>query len=325
MILQPSSHRELVGLLAFMCLLALVPFLGNDYWTGLGFNLLMWIALASAWALFSALTGFVSLGHVVFFGLGTYSMVLTWELLPLWAALSLSALSAGVFAFAIGLPVLRIRGPYFVILTLGVSELIKNIVLMGESALGQASRILLGAPSVGALFYWMLLCALAALAAGYFVRSRPRWWLGLRALRANEEAAETIGVPVQRMKLVTLVLSAVVVGAAGAIAALRSTYFEAGQAFDPMISFTMIAMTIIGGGDTLKGPVLGAIGLTLLQEVLWANMPELYTVMLGLLLVLFVLFVPGGLSGWLGRALNRARRPRSVLPVMPAINGRSPR
>ncbi|WP_162572064.1 branched-chain amino acid ABC transporter permease [Variovorax sp. SRS16] len=314
-------RRELIGLLLLLCALGGVPLLGNDYWTGIGFNLLMWIGLASAWALFSALTGFISLGHVVFFGLGTYSTVLLWEHLPLWVALPLSGLAAAGFALVIGLPVLRIRGPYFVILTLGIAELVKNVVLMGESALGQASRILLGAPSMDVLFYWMLAGAATALAAGYFVRKRPRWWLGLRALRANEEAAETVGVPVARMKLITLVMSAFIVGAIGGVAALRSTYFEAGQAFDPMISFTMIAMTIIGGGDSLKGPVLGAIGLTLLQEVLWVNLPELYTVILGILLALFVLFVPGGLSGWLSRLsmkLGRKECPGAVAQVSEA-------
>ena len=305
MLSQTNTRNEMMGLVVLLIALACVPFAGNDYLTGVGFNLLMWIALASAWALFSALTGFISLGHVVFFGLGTYSMVLVWEHLPIWLALPVSGLAAAVFALVIALPVLRIRGPYFVILTLGIAELVKNIVLMVESSLGEASRILLDAPSIEALFYWMLACAFLAILAGFYVRKNPRWWLGLRALRANEEAAETVGVPVGRMKLMVLVASAFIVGAVGGVSALRSTYFEAGAAFDPMISFTMIAMTIIGGGDSLKGPVLGAIGLTLLQEVLWANFPQLYTVILGVLLTLFVLYVPGGLSGWMNRLLAK--------------------
>jgi len=263
-----NARGELLALLLLLAVLGMTPLFDNDYWTGLSFNLLMWIGLASAWSLFSALTGFISLGHVVFFGLGTYTTVLLWDQVPLWAALPLAAASAAAFALLIGLPVLRVRGPYFVILTLGISELVKNVVLMSESALGQASRIMMGAPSLNVLLYCLLVCAAVAIAAGHFMRSRPRWWLGLRAVRANEEAAETIGIPVARMKLAALAMSALIIGAIGGVSALRSTYFEASQAFDPMISFTMIAMTIIGGGDSLKGPVLGAIGLTLLQEVL---------------------------------------------------------
>jgi len=298
-----NRHGELLAMLVLLLASGSLPWLGNDYWMGLGFNLLMWVALASAWAVFSALTGYVSLGHVSFFGLGTYSMVLIWEHLPLWAALPLAGAVAGGFALLIGLPVLRIRGPYFVILTLGIAELLKNIILMIESALGEASRILLGTPALDVLFGWMLACAILSVLIGHVIRTRPRWWLGLCALRANEEAAQTVGIPVTRMKLTALLASAFIVGAVGGVAALRATYFEAGQAFNPMLSFTMIAMVIIGGGDSLKGPVLGAIGLTVLQEALWANFPELYTVLLGLLLTLFVLYVPGGLSGWWGRRL----------------------
>jgi len=313
---RPSAiHREFLFMLLVLLALGSIPLLGSDYWTGLGFNVLMWVALASGWAIFSALTGYVSLGHVSFFGLGTYSMVLTWENLPLWLSLPLAGLVAAGFALLIGLPVLRIRGPYFVILTLGIAELLKNCVLMIESALGAASRILIGTPSLESLFYWLLACAVLSVMVGHGIRNRPRWWLGLRALRANEEAAETVGIPVAtvgipvaRMKLTALIASAFIVGAVGGAAALRATYFEAGQAFNPMTSFTMIAMVIIGGSDTLKGPVLGAIGLTLLQEVLWANFPELYTVLLGVLLILFVLYVPGGLSGWWVRRLGNIRR-----------------
>jgi len=296
-----NPHSELAAMLALLLALGSIPLTGNDYWTGLGLNLLMWVALASAWAIFSALTGYVSLGHVSFFGLGTYSMVLTWEVLPLWLALPLAGCVAAGFALLIGLPVLRLRGPYFVILTLGIAELLKNIVLMVESALGQASRILLGTPPLETLFWWSWACAALAVGVGHLIRTRPRWWLGLRALRANEEAAQTVGIPVTRMKLTALIASAFIAGTVGGTAALRATYFEAGQAFNPLFSFTMIAMVIIGGGDTLKGPVLGALGLTLLQEALWANFPDLYTVLLGVLLILFVLYVPGGLSGWWGR------------------------
>jgi len=265
-----ATHGELAAMLAVLLALGSLPWLGNDYWLGLGFSLLTWMALASAWAIFSALTGYVSLGHVSFFGLGTYSMVLTWEHLPLWLALPLAGFVAAAFALLIGLPVLRIRGPYFVILTLGIAELLKNIVLMIESALGQASRILLGSPPLEVLFWWLLACTVLAVIIGWGIRTHPRWWLGLRALRANEEAAQTVGIAVARMKLTALIASAFIAGTVGGVAALRATYFEAGAAFNPMISFTMIAMVIIGGGDSLKGPVLGAIGLTLLQEVLWA-------------------------------------------------------
>ncbi|MFM0245583.1 branched-chain amino acid ABC transporter permease [Paraburkholderia sediminicola] len=284
---------------AVLALAALVPATGNPYLIGVGFNLLMWIALATSWSSFSSLTGFVSLGHVAFYGLGTYVTVLLWDVVPLPLALTAATLAGGAFALLIGIPVLRVRGPYFVILTLGIAELLKNGVSLLESSLGEASRLILDAPDLPVLYGLAWGAATVAIAIGYLLRRSPRWHLGLRAIRANEEASAAAGINASNLKLAALLLSAVVPAFVGGISLLRSTYFEPNQAFSSMTSFTMIAMAIVGGGDALRGPVLGAIGLCLLQEVLWANLPQLYPVVLGALLVVFVLFAPQGISGLL--------------------------
>ena len=110
-------------------------------------------------------------------------------------------------------------------------------------------------------------------AAARLVVGRSRFGHGLRSLRENEEAAETLGVPVVRYKLLAFVLSAAIPGMVGAVMALRSTYFVVGQVFDPMISVTVIAMALLGGGDDARGPLLGALFLVLLSELLWAHAP----------------------------------------------------
>ncbi|MGH7073431.1 MAG: branched-chain amino acid ABC transporter permease [Stellaceae bacterium] len=295
------TSRDLALTLAALAIVAVAGTFANDYWIGVGISVLMAIALAQSWALFSALSGYVSLGHVVFYGLGAYVVVVTWNIVPLPLALVLAAFAAAGFAFIIGLPVLRVRGPYFVILTLGIAELVKYVLIAVEAALGHASRLILGAPDPIVLYYMLLgLAAVATLlAAGVRL---TRLGHGLRALREDEEAAETLGVPVTRYKLTAFVLSAAVPGAVGGVMALRATYFEPSLVFDPMISFAMIAMTIIGGSDDLRGPVLGAVLLTGLSELLWDTAPQAYMVILGVLLVIFVRFVPDGLSGLLRRA-----------------------
>jgi branched-chain amino acid transport system permease protein len=294
--------RDLGGVLAALGVVAIIGAYANDYWVGVGISVLMAVALAQSWAVLSALSGYISLGHVVFYGLGAYLVVVTWNLLPLPLALILAAILAAAFAFVIGLPVLRVRGPYFVILTFGVAELVKYVLIAVEAALGHASRLILGAPDPIVLYYMMLVLAAAAtiLAAG--VRM-TRLGHGLRALREDEEAAETIGVPVTRYKLTAFVLSAAIPGAVGGVMALRATYFDPSIVFDPMISFAMIAMTIIGGSDDLLGPVLGAVLLTGLSELLWDTAPQGYMVILGLLLVIFVRFVPDGISGLIRRVV----------------------
>lgn len=294
-------RRDLYFILAALGAMAVVGIFAGDYWIGVGISVLTAVALAQSWALLSALSGYISLGHVVFYGLGAYIVVITWNAVPLPLALILAAVAAAAFAFVIGLPVLRVRGPYFVILTFGIAELVKYVLIAVEASLGHASRLILGAPDPIVLYYILLGLALLAtlLAAGVrFVRLGH----GLRALREDEEAAETLGVPTVRYKLIAFVLSAAVPGAVGGVMALRATYFEPTIVFDPMISFSMIAMTIIGGSDDLRGPVLGAVLLTVLSELLWDVAPEGYMVILGILLLIFVRFLPEGLSGLLRKA-----------------------
>jgi branched-chain amino acid transport system permease protein len=285
--------------------LAVLPFMANDYVIGIGLALLTWLALTQSWCVLSKMTGYVSLGLVVFYGLGAYLVVATWQQVPLYVSIPAAGLLAAVFAALVGLPVLRVRGPYFVILTFGLAELVKYSILAIEAASGIASRILFGAPSLEVIYYAMFALAVAAVLLLTWV-SGSRFGHGLRSLRENEEAAETLGVPVVRYKLLAFVLSAAIPGMVGGVMALRSTYFVVGQVFDPMISVTVIAMALLGGGDNARGPLLGVLFLALLSELLWANAPLLYMVILGAVLIVFVLVLPDGLMGLLARKRRRA-------------------
>lgn len=302
--LAPNAWWAALWLATLAVLLAL-PFVANAYFVGVGLSLLMWLALTQSWCVLSKMTGYVSLGHVVFYGLGAYLVVVTWQRIPLALAVPLAGLGAAAFAALVGLPVLRVRGPYFVILTYGLAELVKFSVMAGEAASGTASRILFGTPDLTVVYFAMFALALAAVALLTWV-SRSRFGHGLRSLRENEEAAETLGVPVVRYKLLAFVLSAAIPAMVGAVMALRSTYFVVGQVFDPMISVTVIAMAILGGGDNARGPLLGVLFLGLLSELLWASAPLVYMIVLGVILVVFVLLVPDGLLGLLERRRTRA-------------------
>lgn len=281
-------------------LLALPPFLVGPYWLGVGLLLLSWIALAQSWVLLSGMTGYISLGHAMFYGLGGYLTVLTWQSWPLWISLPAAGALAAVVALVLGWPVLRVRGPYFVILTYGLAELVKFIVIDIEAKLGKFGRLLMGAPPLETLYWLMLVLALVATLLTWWVR-RSRFGAGLRAIRENEEAAETLGVPVVRFKLLAFGASAFIPGIVGGLMALRTAYFEPFQAFSPVTSFTIVVIALIGGSDDAPGPILGALFLIVLQELLWTNAPELYLIILGLVLIGFVLFVPDGVHGRLLR------------------------
>ncbi len=280
--------------------LAALPFLAGDYTLGLALGLLSWIALAQSWVILSGMAGYISLGHAVFFGLGAYVAASFWNVLPLPLLLLASGTAAAAFAAIVGWPVLRVRGPYFVILTFGLAEFTKFAVINTEAALGVFSRLMMGGPEPATLYWLMLALAAIATAVTWAVR-QSRFGAGLRAIRENEEAAETLGVPVARFKLIAYVLSAIIPGMVGALMTMRTGYFETLQAFSPTVSFTIITMAIIGGSDDAPGPLLGACFLVALSELLWVNAPQAYMIVLGLMLIGFIQFCPRGLYGLMRR------------------------
>jgi branched-chain amino acid transport system permease protein len=283
---------------------ALSPMVLGAYGVGVLSQLCAWITLAGSWVAFSGLTGYVSLGHAVFFGLGAYIMALGWQAISALAILPIAGLAGAALALTIGFPALRVRGPYFVILTLGISEFVKYVVVAVEASLGASGRLLIDTPDTVTLFYPML--GLAAIATGINVwLTRSRFGAALRAVREDETAAATVGVPIARVKVLAFALSAVIPAMVGALSVLRTTYFEPMQLFSPVTSFTIVTMAIIGGSDKPAGPILGASFILLLSELLWARAPQIYMILLGVLLIGFVLMAPAGLTGLVSRFMAK--------------------
>ncbi len=284
--MKQSRIPDLTIWLGLLVVLAILPALLGSYGQGVMLQLFAWVALTASWVAFSGMTGYISLGHAVFYG---------------WVVLPLAALVAAVFALLAGLPALRVRGPYFVILTFGLAELVKFIVIAIESSLGMSGRLLLGAPDVLWLSYGMLGLAVLSVVLVMVLR-HSRLGMALWAVREDEVAAMTLGVPVTKVKLIAYILSASIPAMVGALTVLRSTYFEPMQMFNPITSFTIVTMAIIGGSDRPAGPVLGAGFIMLLSELLWSRAPEFYMMLLGVLLLGFVLFAPDGIVGkWQSR------------------------
>ncbi|MDB6000022.1 MAG: branched-chain amino acid transporter permease [Rhizobacter sp.] len=309
-----STSRRLWAIVAVALLLCCVaPWMLDAYGLGVCIQLFGWIALTGSWAAFSGLTGYTSLGHAVFYGLGAYVMALGWQEASLWLVLPAAGLVAGGFALIVGYPALRVRGPYFVILTLGISEFVKYVVVAIEAGLGASGRLLLGAPEPVEIFYPMLGLAVAATLINVLL-GRSRFGAALHAIREDETAAATLGVPTTLCKLLAFGLSAVIPGMVGALSVLRSTYFEPMQLFSPTTSFTIVTMAIIGGSNRPAGPVLGAMFIVLLSELLWARAPQMYLILLGVLLIGFVLFAPTGVYGKLVELSQRRRVASGVRP-----------
>ncbi|MSP51438.1 MAG: branched-chain amino acid ABC transporter permease [Alphaproteobacteria bacterium] len=324
-----TSRKEITGGLIAVALIALViawPFLTSQYLVGFGIFVLVWVAYTESWVVLSGMTGYFSFGHVVFAGLGGYLMAALWMVWPeeiapygvviggvrIWASMIVAAIASGLLALLVGYPCLRVRGPYFVILTFGVAEFVKFIVVNIEAGMSKSGRLMLGGPSTEALYFLMAALALVAFLLAFFV-GRSRFGAGLRAIREDEDAAETMGIPVTRYKLTAFVLSAIIPGVVGALYVLRGGYFEPLQVFDPKISLTMICMAIMGGSDDARGPLFGVVFLAVLSELLWAKFPLIYQILIGIVLISFVLGAPDGIWGRIvqssrKRAMNAAAK-----------------
>jgi branched-chain amino acid transport system permease protein len=283
--------------LALAALVIAYPLCVNSYYLALGISVLYFTILATAWAMFSGPTRYISLATVAFFGIGAYTAAVfgeTWS----WPVVLLAAAAIGALVAAItGLSTLRLSGIYFVIFSFGLAELIRQLVIWYEVNIHKSvGRYLFSAVTQDVL-YWQLLGLTALVLLTGFLLGRSRYGLALRAIGADETAASHSGIDATRIKLAVFVLSAVFMSVTGAIMAPRWTYIDPSIAFNPMISFQVVIMALLGGAGSLFGPVLGVIPLVLLFEVLTATLPNHFSIVLGAIFVLIVMMLPKGVIG----------------------------
>ncbi|MBU7575646.1 MAG: branched-chain amino acid ABC transporter permease [Hydrogenophaga sp.] len=280
---------------------ALLPFFGSGYAMSMAINLLIFTVLATAWALFSGPTGYVSLATVAFFGLGVYVAAVFGEAWPWPAVLATAALAALAVALLVGLATLRLRGVYFVIFTFGLAELIRQVVTWYEANHSGSVGRYLFLDIEQKHIVWQL-TALAALVylAGWGVK-RSRVGLALRMIGDDEMVARHCGVHTTFAKLLVFGISAMFMALAGAIVAPRWTYIDPTIAFNPVVSFQVLIMALLGGAARLHGPVLGVIPLVLLFEFLSANFPNYFSILLGCTFLVIVYLAPRGIVGLMDR------------------------
>jgi branched-chain amino acid transport system permease protein len=290
---------------------AALPWLLDDFLVSLALSCLMYVALATSWAMFSGATRYVSLGTSAFFGVGAYVSAWTVAAAP-WPVVILGgALLAAAFAGLAGLAILHLRGTYFAVLTFGLSELTRHVVTYGEKQYaGTVGRVLRGVPSNRTVYFTVLAIAVAAVLVAVAVR-RSRFGLALIGIGADEQRAQTLGVPTRWVKVAGFALSAAFAGAAGAAMAVRWTYIDPTAVFNPFIGLQTVLIAIVGGPLSLTGPLLAAVVFSLLAEFLRLQFPYAYLIALGLLLSGAGLYLPYGLAGlWRDRAAGRAAAAR---------------
>jgi branched-chain amino acid transport system permease protein len=301
----------LAVLVALVAALALYPRFGTGYGVRSMQQVFMWIALAGSWNLISGLTGYVSFGHVAFFGAGAYTGAILVATLgwPWPVAAIAGGIAATVLALVIGFPCLRLKGPYFAIAMLGLNEVLRALVSYFEGLTGGGNGLSL--PTLDAtvpVYYVMGVLALAVTAMSWFIVT-SRFGLRLMTIREDEMAAEAMGIDTFHHKLLAFLLSAVGPGVAGALLARDHGYIEPISVFPLGITVTMIVMALFGGKGTVFGPVLGAVVLFIAQEIVWARYPYVHPLLFGAIIVVVVLLMPRGVLGLLQQ---RYRLPRTI-------------
>jgi branched-chain amino acid transport system permease protein len=307
-----TRGRVFVGfLLVLGVALAVYPVFGTGYGVRSMLQLFMWVALASSWNLISGLTGYVSFGHVAFFGAGAYAagILVTTAGWP-WPFAALAGGVAGaVLALLIGAPCLRLKGPYFAIAMLGLNEVLRALVSYFEGLTGGGNG--LSFPTLQAtlpIYYAMGVTAAVVVGVTYLIIT-SRFGLRLMTIREDEVAAEAMGIDTFRHKLYAFLLSAIGPGIVGGLAARDQGYIEPVSVFPLATTITMIVMVLFGGKGTVWGPVLGAAALFVFQEAVWARFIYLHQLLFGAIIVAVVLLMPRGVLGLLQ---IRYRLPRTI-------------
>jgi branched-chain amino acid transport system permease protein len=285
------------------------PLIGQpfNYVMQMGIVVLMWIAMSSSWNLIGGFTGYISLGHNVFFGIGGYAaglmlLYLGWS--PFLTA-PLAGLIAVAFGFLFGLITLRTRGPSFIISTIALL-LMTGLIFDNWEFVGGSNGLSLPLPPFPVevvkipFYYAMLVIAVGSVYLGYRV-AHSKFGLALRAIAQDETKAEVAGIDTRRMKIAAFALSAFFVGAAGAIWGYSLSYLRPTVFFIIGVAAQMVLMVIIGGRGTVAGPAVGAILLVTLNEVSVSQFgsSEINIVITGVILLLVLLFFPLGVVGTL--------------------------
>ncbi|MCB9078056.1 MAG: branched-chain amino acid ABC transporter permease [Anaerolineaceae bacterium] len=284
---------------------------GTNTWRETMFLILMAVSLASSLNIILGYTGYVSFGHIVFFGLGGYVgfyliAVHGWSL---WLAAPVGGLAAGILALLLGKAILHLRGAYFALATIGINEAVRTFVnnfdLFG-GPVGLELNFLVykdygGPAAMQWSTYWAVFgLTLIIVVLSYGIKF-SRFGLGLLAIREDEEAAMVMGVRTPSAKTWAYVLSAIVPGMLGVIFFFRNSSIAPPEAFRLHRSIEFIVMVMLGGQGTVLGPLVGATTYEALRSFLLTSplFKDLQLAFAGLLLLLIVLFVPTGIVGWL--------------------------
>ena len=298
---MPRRALALIGLAAWIGLLAATPWIADNYTVRVAITIAMFSAMALSWNFIGGFTGYPSFSTAAFFGIGCYVGALAQRNgVPMVLAWTLATVSVALFAAALGAIILRLKGHYFAIGSIAVVEVVRLIVSSWGSVTGGGDGLnvplLQGSPDwVAAKVLYVMLAIMLAAFAGTVLVDRGRLGFGLRCINQNEDAADMVGIDTTRFKIAAYALSALFCGTVGAVYASWVGYIDPTDSFSILLTVKVPVMALLGGAGTVFGPVVGAGVFVLLEEFFWANFLEWNRAILGGIIVFLIFFLPGGI------------------------------
>ncbi len=313
-----SRFIRYVPPLGLLVVLAVLPVVGvTPNAARLLFISFVWITASVAWNILGGYAGQVSFGFAVFYGIGAYiaAMLIDGSKVNPYLAFLIAGAGAAIASVLIGLPTFRLRGPYFAIATIGVSEAVR-VIATNLDITGGASglRIAELRPFRQAEHYYSALVVAAAAIAISALIARHKFGLGLLAINQDEDAAADTGVNPFSYKLQAHAIAAFLTGLAGALFARYAAFISPSSVFAFQNSVTILLMPVIGGLGTVWGPVIGGVVVGVIEEEIVAYFPQVHLLIYGGLLILIVLVEPGGILGAVRRVQRWIRRIREPRP-----------
>ena len=309
-----STRLFLLGLLSLIfVLLALLPLYGTAYTVILLTAIFMYIAMTVSWVIFSGPTGYISLAPAAFFGVGIYTSAILGKALPLFLVICVGALASFCLALLVGALTLRLKGIYFSIFTFGLVLLIQQLLLWYEVRITHTRGRFVIVVDNTTIYFVMFAILVVLVLTAYFIR-RSKFGLALQSIGEDEEASAHTGINVTVLKTMMFAVSALFIGATGAIMATRWTYIDPYIAFNPLFSFMPVLMAIFGGIGQFYGPIVGAAIFAYLEELLITRFPYYYMLIFGIILVVAILYLPGGVVGLVEKLRKRDLGERHANP-----------
>ncbi len=306
---------------AVVIALASTPLWATNYVVRLAIMIAMFSALTLSWNFIGGFTGYPSFATAAFFGLGCYVGALSQRAgVPMVLAWGIATLAVGAFAAALGSIILRLRGHYFAIGSIGIVEVVRLVISSWDSVTGGGDGLNLplmsgGPDAVARIFLLVMILIMVAVFLITIVVDRSRLGFGLRCIQQNEDAANMVGINTTWYKVIAFTLSALFCGTVGAAYASWIGYIDPTDSFSIIMSIKVPVMCLLGGPGTALGPVVGTAVFTLLEEVFWANFLDYNRAILGAVIVVLIFFLPGGLlalsyrdvAARLARAIRRPK------------------